>query len=95
VALLNDHGSDAQTMLQKKTGGKSLTRRFHRKACVFFISDGYAKAATGDRAEFTRVRNLDRRTFIWDVSRTMAAKRVRCGPTKNSSSDITREAMGL
>lgn len=74
VALLNDHGGDAQTAL--KEVADKLDGEFKGKGVrVFFISDGYQKARLAVEAEIRASGKVaGGHGGLWDVSETMGAK---------------------
>lgn len=74
VALLNDHGGDAQTAL--KDVAAKLDAEFSGQGVrVFFISDGYQKARLAVEAEIRASGKVaGGHGGLWDVSETMAAK---------------------
>lgn len=74
VALLNDHGGDAQTAL-KETAARLDKEFAGQGARVFFISDGYQKARLAVEAEIRASGKVPGgHGGLWDVSETMAVK---------------------
>ena len=94
VALLNDHGGEAQTSLQALAA--KLDAEFKPKgARVFFISDGYAKARLTIEAEIRAAGNVaGGHGGIWDVSETMAVKADAVRPDKFRPGNLEKEGNG-
>ncbi|MHB1204637.1 MAG: creatininase family protein [Rhodospirillaceae bacterium] len=94
VALLNDHGGEAQTQLQK-LAAKLDAELSPQGVRVFFISDGYQKARLEIEAEIRASGKVaGGHGGIWDVSETMAAKPGSVRPDKFHPGDVTQEGNG-
>ena len=94
VALLNDHGGDAQTAL-KEVAAK-LDKEFSGQGThVFFISDGYQKARLAVEAEIRASGKVaGGHGGLWDVSETMAAKPGTVRPEKFHPGNLEQEGNG-
>jgi creatinine amidohydrolase/Fe(II)-dependent formamide hydrolase-like protein len=82
IALLNDHGGEAQSRLQELAA--RLDKEFSPQGVrVFFISDGYQKAREAIEAEIKASGKVaGGHGGLWDVSETMAAKADAVRPDK-------------
>ena len=94
VALLNDHGGDAQTALHDLAAklDKELSPQGVR---VFFISDGYQKAREAIEAEIHASGKVAAgHGGLWDTSETMAAKPGSVRPEKFHPGNIEHDGNG-
>lgn len=94
VALLNDHGGDAQVAL-KEVAAKLDKEFAGQGARVFFISDGYQKARVAVEAEIRASGKVaGGHGGLWDVSETMAVKPSAVRPGLFKPGNLEQEGNG-